>query len=312
MRDVVCGGDPELYEYLICWIAYTFQNPDKPAGSAIVLRGEKGCGKGTLGHFLRMIWGNHGIHISNAKHLIGSFNGHLTDVCFLFADEAFYSGDKAHEGVLKAMVTEPTMMVERKGIDGVMQPNYLKILMATNADHAVPATRDERRYGVYDVDGTYIGNRKYFNALHRDCESEAVQAAFLHAMLKVDLTDWHSGDIPDSKGLRAQRFHSMDSHQHWIVDALNNGAFNASGDEWHEELQSKDLYSSYVSWCDSARKGEYKRVSQALLGKYLGKVFKSLKRAGCEGKRGFYFGSLANAIKKFESYEKVKIDELTS
>jgi hypothetical protein len=210
------------------------------------------------------------------------------------------------------MVTEPTIVAERKGIDAVMQPNYLKILMATNADHAVPASRDERRYCVFDVVGTHIGDRKYFNALHRDCESEAVQAAFLYAMLEVDLTDWHSGDIPDSKGLRAQRFHSMDSHQQWIVDALNNGTFYALGDEWYEELQSKDLYSSYVSWCDSARKGEYKRISPCLLSAYLGKVFKNLKRAGDEGNRGFYFGSLANAIKNFESYEKIKIEELTS
>ncbi|MFA6922514.1 MAG: DUF5906 domain-containing protein, partial [Gallionella sp.] len=119
IRNVVCAGHTDLYEYLIKWIAYTIQHPDKPAGAAIVLRGEKGSGKGTLGHFLRAIWGNHGLHISNAKHLVGNFNGHLVDTCFLFADEAFYSGDKQHEGVLKALVTEPTIIVERKGIDAI-------------------------------------------------------------------------------------------------------------------------------------------------------------------------------------------------
>jgi hypothetical protein len=44
---------------------------------------------------LKNIWGNHGLYVSNAKHLVGNFNAHLSDVCFLFADEAFYSGTKS-------------------------------------------------------------------------------------------------------------------------------------------------------------------------------------------------------------------------
>lgn len=165
MREVVCAGHKDLYRYMLQWIAYTIQNPDKPAGAALVLRGEKGSGKGTLGHFLKNIWGNHGLHIANAKHLVGNFNGHFTDVCFMFADEAFFSGDKQHEGVLKALVTEPTVIIERKGIDAVSQPNYLKIFMATNSGFAVPASRDERRYCVLDVSSSHIGNRAYFTAL---------------------------------------------------------------------------------------------------------------------------------------------------
>ncbi|MDP2903647.1 MAG: hypothetical protein Q8N96_11165 [Methylovulum sp.] len=57
LKHVVCDDDKKLFQYLIRWMAYTFQFPDKPAGTAIILRGEKGCGKGTLGHFLRKIWG---------------------------------------------------------------------------------------------------------------------------------------------------------------------------------------------------------------------------------------------------------------
>lgn len=145
LKQVVCKGNKKLFRYLVRWIAYSFQHPDRPIGTAIVLRGEKGSGKGSLGHFLRIIWGKHSLHISNSKHLVGSFNGHLADVCFLFADEAFFSGDKQHEGVLKAIITEPVITIERKGIDAIQQLNFLKILMATNADYAVPATSDERR-----------------------------------------------------------------------------------------------------------------------------------------------------------------------
>ena len=313
MKEIVCAGHDDLYDYLIKWIAYTFQHPDKPAGAALVLRGEKGSGKGTLGHFLKTIWGNHGLHISNPKHLVGNFNGHLNDVCFLFADEAFFSGDKAHENVLKTLVTEPSVTIERKGIDAISQPNYLKIFMATNSNFAVPASRDERRYCVMDVSSSKMGNSEYFTELHADCANKEVQAAFLYQMLNIDLTDWRTGDIPDSVGLREQRYHSMDSVQKWVVNSLINGSFGIDryGDYWQTELCSGELFTQYVAWCDTSKAGEYRRVDQCQVSKYLGKVFhKKNHIGGVRGQRGYIFGSLEDATARFEAYEKINLSEL--
>lgn len=312
MKEVVCSGHADLYDYMLKWIAYTIQNPDKPAGTALVLRGEKGSGKGTLGHFLKNIWGNHGLHIANAKHLVGNFNGHFTDVCFMFADEAFFSGDKQHEGVLKALVTEPTVIIERKGIDAVSQPNYLKIFMATNSGFAVPASRDERRYCVLDVSNSHIGNRPYFTALQKDCTSKEVQAAFLHQMQNINLTGWHTGMIPDSVGLREQRYHSMDSVQKWVANALINESFGieAHGEYWQTELSSKELFTQYVAWCDVAKAGEYRRLDQCQVSKYLGEVFHKKNHVGGRDRRGYVFGSIEDAITRFEKYEKISLSEL--
>ena len=85
---VVCGGNKEHSEYLLNWIARCFQEPSRPGEVAIVLRGGKGCGKGILFRWIVRAWGQHGIQIFNAKHLVGNFNSHLRDAVFLFADEA--------------------------------------------------------------------------------------------------------------------------------------------------------------------------------------------------------------------------------
>ena len=37
----------------------------------------------------------------------GRTGRHLRDVVFLFADEAFFAGDRAHVGVVKSIITEP-------------------------------------------------------------------------------------------------------------------------------------------------------------------------------------------------------------
>ena len=91
------------------------------------------------------LWGRHFLHISSAKHLVGQFNAHLRDCCFLFADEAFFAGDRSHESVLKTLVTEDMIIVEGKGVDAEPSPNYVHLMMASNSDWVVPSGPDERR-----------------------------------------------------------------------------------------------------------------------------------------------------------------------
>lgn len=317
IKEVICSGDESLYDYIYKWFAYIFQYPELPAGSAIVLRGLEGAGKGLLGSFIQSLWGIHGVKIGSSKHLTGSFNALLANACFTFADEAFFSGDRQQADVLKGLVTESTFNIERKGVDTVTQTNYLKILMSTNSDYAVPAGKDSRRYFVSDVSPKYLNDKSYFDPLVADCKSNAVKSAFLYDMLNMDLTCWSTSQIPDSEGLRSQRYHSMDTVKKWFVDVLIKGTVkgdfdNESGDYWDDKVSSEELFTNYLRWCDQAKAGEYKRLVQCELVKYLSKIFSSARDVGGRGKRGIIFGNLTNAIDKFESYEKIFIHELTS
>ena len=114
MLDVICRGNVDHYEYLMSWLAYMVQHPELQGEVAVVMRGLEGCGKGILARAVKHIFGQHGFAISNAKHLIGNFNIHLRDCVFLFADEAFFAGDKAHVSVLKSIITEPYLTIEGK------------------------------------------------------------------------------------------------------------------------------------------------------------------------------------------------------
>ena len=84
--------------------------------------------------------------ISNAKHLTGNFNGHLRDTVLLFADEAFFAGDRAHVGVLKALITEPTLTIEAKYANAVQMPNFVHLMMASNEEWVIPAGPEARRF----------------------------------------------------------------------------------------------------------------------------------------------------------------------
>ena len=51
------------------------------------------------------------------------FNSQLAMCAFLFDDEFTFSGDAAAASVAKGLVTEPTIDIERKGVDVITLPN---------------------------------------------------------------------------------------------------------------------------------------------------------------------------------------------
>jgi hypothetical protein len=62
-------------------------------------------------------------------HLTGKYKAHLQNKLLLFADEAFWAGDRTEERTLKGVVTEKRMMIVSKGINAFPWANRLSICM---------------------------------------------------------------------------------------------------------------------------------------------------------------------------------------
>jgi len=227
MREHICkvlgAGERSYAEYILRWAAWAVQNPGKRAEVALVFRGGKGSGKGTFANALRRIFGTHGLQLYSPKHLIGSFNGHLRSCLLLFADEAFWAGDKQGESVLKGMLTEPTIVIEQKGIDAIPWINRLHVIMAANSEWVVPASADERRFAVFDVSGDKIGCRDYFEAINAEMENGGL-AAMLYDLLRCDLRGWHPRMVPQTAGLQAQKARSLPPIAEWWEHVLQQGS----------------------------------------------------------------------------------------
>jgi phage/plasmid primase-like uncharacterized protein len=205
MREVMAAGIEEQDRYNFRWMAWAVQNPDQQAEVALVFRGLKGTGKGTLGNALCRTFGPHGLQIADKKHLIGSFNMHMSQCAFLFADEAYWPGDKDGEGALKRLITEPTLTIEPKGLDLFIVPNNLHVMIAGNEEWITPASSDERRFAVNEVSAVRKGDLAYFNALYAELNIGGL-AAMLHDLLAFDLDGWHPRiGVPQTKGLQKQK-----------------------------------------------------------------------------------------------------------
>lgn len=252
IRDVLTDGDAASFEYVLNWMAFMFQRPEKVAEVA-AFKGAKGTGKGTLGRALFKLSGASGLHISSPGHLVGRFNSHLQNCVCLFADEAFWAGDKAGEAVLKQLVTEPTLTYEGKGRDAVTGRNHVHIVMASNNDWVVPAGMDgERRFAVFNVNERRRGDREFFRRLNRQLDDGGL-AGLLHDMLTRDLGEWHPRDsVPRTEALAEQIEMSQSAEESWWDGLLDTGKLpNFLSDEaWHEgpvDVDKDELHADYVT-----------------------------------------------------------------
>ena len=222
IEEILAGGDPLAAQYILRYAAWCVQNPDERAEVALVFRGDKGCGKGTFADALKRCFGQHGLHISSSDHLVGRFNAHFRDCMLLFADEAFWAGDRKGESALKRMVTEPTLFIEQKGIDPYEWKNRLKVIMAGNDEWVVPASYDERRYAVFEVSPARIGDGAYFSALYKQLKDGGL-AAMLHDLRSMKLGEWHPREVYRTAALMDQKRRSLEPEDEYFEMLLQNG-----------------------------------------------------------------------------------------
>jgi hypothetical protein len=246
VRENVCQNVDEYYDYLLGWMARAVQNPATPGEVAVVMRGAPGTGKGMLAREYGKLWGRHFLQISDTKHLVGSFNAHLRDCVVLFADEAFYAGDKKHESLLKALVTEEMFMIESKGVDAEASANYVHIIMASNSNWVVPAELKERRYFVLDVSDDHMQDSTYFGAI-REAMDNGGRENLLHFLKTYDLSKYDVRAVPKTEALRDQKQLSLESYEDWWFNKLRIGVLLPEHLEWSAPARWDSLCEDYTN-----------------------------------------------------------------
>lgn len=233
---VICSNDKQLYEWVIDWMATGIQTPETLKGVALVMRGAKGVGKGQFAKYYGKLFGRHYLHVTHDKHLIGNFNAHQAQALLLFADELIWGGNKSSEGVLKALITEDSIMLERKGFDSYRIRNYLRLLVASNESWAVPAGAGERRWCICDCSDIYKEDHTFFAALEVQMLNGGLEAMMHDLQHRVIITNQRKA--PKTAALTDIAIKGFTPVQRWLFTML-------------EDSETSQVSHNNINWCDS-------------------------------------------------------------
>lgn len=251
--DLLVQGNEEHANYVLDWMAETVQRPHQQIGISLAFKGGQGVGKSTFARWFGALFGPHFLHLDSEHRLVGQFNSHLHNAIVVLADEAVWAGGKVGLGALKRMITEPTLAIERKGLDVINVKNMLHMVIASNEDWFVPTGFDNRRFAIFEVSDAKQNNDAFFGAVHKQLYHQGGLSALLYDLLERPRTV-NLRKIPDTAELERQKKWSMPARHQWWHEQLMTGdpwkgaiALPADGEgEVYFEVDPEPIYAAYV------------------------------------------------------------------
>ncbi|GET52430.1 poxvirus D5 protein [Rhizophagus irregularis DAOM 181602=DAOM 197198] len=181
VHEVWCAEDKQLTIYILNWLAFLIQNPDK--------KPERILGRENF------------LSTTRLEDVMGRFNAAVRAKKLIILNECDMSGKEWHgaNNRLKSLITESYISIEEKGIDVKVIDDFAGYMILSN--HAMPIRIEmgDERFVALNVSAKYKGNREYFGSLVKVLENPDTASSFMSYLLSRDLTSFNPRSIPDTQ-----------------------------------------------------------------------------------------------------------------
>ncbi|EEJ8448077.1 toprim domain-containing protein [Salmonella enterica] len=218
LEKTICNGNQQAYEYVLGWLAHLVQKPDEKPSVALVLKAIPGTGKGSMVKPVMQIMGMYGIQVNGAGQIAGRFNSTMANRIFIFADEVTINNGREADK-LKGIISEPTINLERKGIDPEPMPNYARLIFASNSEQVLRASIRERRYLVLEPSAAIAQQKGYFDRLHGWINNNGA-AHLLDYLLRYDIKDFDPRRAPVTAALVREILSNLPPAEQYVYTEL--------------------------------------------------------------------------------------------
>lgn len=323
--DNVADGEETAALQFIAWIADILQKPEQSPLIAPVLRSdEKGTGKSIIGQIIGALVGkDYYFKTSTPEQILGKFNQHLMKALLVVGEEMTWGGSIDTNNRVKDLVTTGEIAIEPKGIDPFMCRKYFRLMLVTNSSWAVSASKDERRFLVFDVAAHQAQNKGYFAPFF---SGSKLDAAFLQdlfsCLIAIDYSAIDLTKAEQTRAIQAQKMATMTPLEEWWSECLEDGElWNDSSDfvqleaqipkaenTFYEKLTKKEVHNSYLKWLDKKKPKASERYTNSAT---FGREFLKIATAGnknlvqgnakLDGKNAYKFASLEQLRSAFNS-----------
>ena len=164
--SVLCDHNKAAIDFFLMWLAHMVQHPGEKL-VAVIFVSKPGAGKGRLMAVVGVCFGKKKVfESSNPKRDVwGDFNGPMKEAFLVNLNEISPKDFYEAHGKYKALVTDPTIMINRKGQDQVEMQSFHRFLGTTNSEDSVPTEEGDRRNLVIRSSDELIGDAAHHTAM---------------------------------------------------------------------------------------------------------------------------------------------------
>lgn len=143
---------PDGADLIVKWMAHNVQFPGVKIHWAPVIVGVEGDGKTTIGmDVMAAAMGAAHVRPVSPESMFSEFTGWASGACVRVLEEIRIAGERRTAAMdkLKPLITNATVEIVRKGVDGKDQPNVTNYIALTNHIDALAITPGDRRWAVF-------------------------------------------------------------------------------------------------------------------------------------------------------------------
>ena len=250
IMEIWAKNDMTNYNYIISWLAGLVTNLSSINKIALVMVSGQGCGKGTLLEFLEYILRkNNIISVVGVDKIVGRFNTILQGKRLVCVNEMGSTRDEFRKNweCMKSYITDPTILIEPKGINSYDIDNISNFIMFTNHRDSIIVEETDRRYAIFEMGTQYMNNNEYFGILRKLCFTQTVADEFYTYLMNFQAVSL--GTIPKTE-LRQEMINLSKPNPVRFLDWIY------ADEDAQVQLQLEkgrvkpiNLYNSYKGWC---------------------------------------------------------------
>lgn len=217
----------------ISYIAHLFQKPEERPTWHIMLLSEAGTGKGFLvENILTPLLCGQSLTVSSYSRVTGTFQGALGTTMLVLLDDPKSTSD-ATMTQLKSIMSGGRVYIERKGVDGRMQPFFARFILASNELKPLDLDDDERRWFAPDRLKHRVSKeetQEFIKELAEDLKSPHYLDSVHTYLMTYDISDFNPEHVAQSDQLKEIIGLSGTSHEQDFRDYVQSNNFFNNAD----------------------------------------------------------------------------------
>jgi hypothetical protein len=174
------------------WIRWTVEYPGEKLLWMPVIYGCQEGGKSIIGYVLEQLLGSHNIVRPTNEMLRSIYTDWAKAACLAILEELMTIGRQEQMNKLKAIITEPTIMIHEKFKGTYVQSNTFNLIAFSNYHNAVKLDKDDRRYAILSAtQKPHPDGVNYYGPLWEKVKMHRNQQALLHHYLNYPMAGFN-------------------------------------------------------------------------------------------------------------------------
>jgi hypothetical protein len=261
IRDELCNGDIETFNYLQWWIAHMIREPSNTCGVFVVIVSPQGGGKDLFAKLIgKLIGVDYVVKFSKIAQFFKDFNGEQSGKILTVVGELKGKGGQGFENyeMFKDKITKGEIRVERKGMEVVHERSVNHYMLFSNNRDCMYVENSDRRCFMVEASPKKCNDRAYFAPLWKMLkDKDFMKAAFNYYAYDLDLPEnFEQMKAPMTELKRENKKNAMPNLLKFFDDC--------DLEEWEEMyrweenfkatnkgmvMKSQWLYERFSQWC---------------------------------------------------------------